>query len=260
MINLKDTTFIIPVCVESHDRYRNAVSVLGYLNHHFNTNVIIHELFEGNSNLDFLGQFDNLNLKVILEKSNLESYHRTRQLNEMLSLVQTPFVSNYDIDVVLPVDSYVKSVEMLKNDSDVVYPYGDGQFQKRVPENFNRINFDQIFQIKQLDDFGLWDAKCGHCFFIKTDLYKKCGGENENFIAYGPEDVERYGRFHKFGYKVDRINDFIYHFEHSRTPFSDKTNSFFEANHSLWEDIKRFDKESFENYYRYAEYRSKYSW
>ena len=41
----------------------------------------------------------------------------------------------------------------------------------------------------------MWNAKCGHCVFINTEKYKKCGGENELFIAYGPEDVERYERF-----------------------------------------------------------------
>ena len=44
MINLKNTTFIIPLCIESPDRMNNSKIVLGFLNHHFNTNVIIHEI------------------------------------------------------------------------------------------------------------------------------------------------------------------------------------------------------------------------
>ena len=55
--NVKDltkTTFIIPICVESKDRYNNAVSVLGFLNKNFKTIVIIHELTKDNSQLDFI--------------------------------------------------------------------------------------------------------------------------------------------------------------------------------------------------------------
>ena len=44
MKKLKDTTIIIPVAIESTDRLNNAKTVLGFLNYHFNVNVIIHEL------------------------------------------------------------------------------------------------------------------------------------------------------------------------------------------------------------------------
>ena len=55
MENLKNCTFMIPVRIEHQDRYNNAKSVLGFLNHHFETNVIIYEVSEsGESKLDFL--------------------------------------------------------------------------------------------------------------------------------------------------------------------------------------------------------------
>ena len=38
---------------------------------------------------------------------------------------------------------------------------------------------------------------------VKTEIYKKAYGENENFISYGPEDQERAYRFKKLGYKVE---------------------------------------------------------
>ena len=78
---------------------------------------------------------------------------------------------------------------------------------------------------------------------FNTEKYKKCGGENELFIAYGPEDVERYERFIKIGYKVDRVNDFVYHLEHHRTPFSDSNNKFFNENNDLYKRQSFLSKE-----------------
>jgi hypothetical protein len=59
MIDLTQTTFIIPVKIEHQDRYRNAKTVLGFLNHHFNTNVFIFESSpDGISKLDFLDDLE----------------------------------------------------------------------------------------------------------------------------------------------------------------------------------------------------------
>jgi len=64
--DLRKTTFIIPICIESDDRYNNAKSVLGFLNKHFKTNVIIHELTKDDSKLNFLKSLSNLNISHIV--------------------------------------------------------------------------------------------------------------------------------------------------------------------------------------------------
>lgn len=261
MIDLKETTFIIPVCVESQDRLNNARTVLGYLNHHFNANVIIHELSNGGSKLPFLNEFKNLTIEHIIEESDMSTYHRTRQLNEMLDIVKTKVVVNYDIDVLLPIPTYVKATEMILNDkSDIVYPYGDGVYQKRIFTTFNRNKFDVEFDLDYItkNDYDVWNAKYGHCIFLNTKKYKSCGGENELFIAYGPEDTERYERFIKIGYNVDRINNIVCHLEHSRTQFSDATNSHFNKNNSLYNSLNTMNKEEIINYYNNITYKNKY--
>ena len=261
MINLKDTTFIIPLAIESQDRLNNSKTVLGFLNHHFNTNVIIHELTNGDSKLLFLDTFKNLNIKHIIEVSDLSIYHRTRQLNEMLDIVKTKVVVNYDIDVILPINTYIKSSELIiNNDFDIIYPYGDGMYQKRVFNTFDRKKFNTIFDLNYINENNcdMWNAKYGHCVFFNTEIYKKYGGENENFIAYGPEDSERYERFLKIGCKISRIDDIIYHFEHYRTPFSNELNSFFEKNNILYNLLKSLDKQDTIDYYNKVDYKKKY--
>jgi hypothetical protein len=108
MINLKNCTLIIPIKVEHSDRYRNAKTVLGFLNQHLETNVFIYEICEdGISKLDFLDDLKNLKIKHW--KSEDEGiFHRTKYLNIMLDDVQTPVVANYDIDVIIPAEFYKK--------------------------------------------------------------------------------------------------------------------------------------------------------
>lgn len=255
MINLLNTTFIIPIYIDSLDRINNIESVIGYLDYNFRTNVIIHELV-GDSCL-FLRGYDNLNIVHIREDFTGE-FHRTRQLNKMLSLVKTPVVSNYDIDVILPIESYVLSEKIiLDGDHDVVYPYGVGDFQRKIPLSLDRYQFNCTFDLDSISDFILDRSDCGHCFFIRANEYKRFGGENENFIAYGPEDSERINRFSKFG-SVHRIENFVYHFEHSRTNFSTMSNPHFSNNLELFNKLKDMDKYDLVEYYSSLSYIEEY--
>jgi hypothetical protein len=259
MINLKNTTFIIPVFIESIDRLNNCITVLSYLNYHFNTNVIIHEMYDKESKLNFLKKFKNLNIKHIKEKNTTGHYHRTRQLNEMLSMVETDVVCNYDIDVVLPINTYIISEYLLKNSIfDVVYPYGDGFYQVQVPQSISKDEFDVNFSIDELTG-DKEKAEFGHCQFFKTDIYKGIGGENENFISYGPEDKERFLRCLKFNLKIHRIYDFVYHFEHSRSFNSNENNSYFQKNKELCEKIEKMNYDQFIQYYNGLDYIKKYN-
>ena len=258
---LTNTTFIIPVCIESEDRLNNASTVLGYLNHNFKTNIIIHELTNDSSKLTFLNKFENLNIRHIIEHSDLSNYHRTRQLNEMLNMVSTNVVVNYDIDVILPIDTYVEATKLILNKKyHMIYPYGDGLYQKRIFTNFNREDFNTNFNLSNIpnDKYDIWNAKYGHCVFFDTKKYIKGGGENENFIAYGPEDVERYERFKKMGFKLHRINDFIYHFEHYRTPFSNHLHKNYDNNNILFDKLNNLNSKELIEYYKNIDYIKKY--
>ena len=100
MINLKDLTIIIPVKIESQDRYFNLKTVLGYLNHHFKTNVRIIESSSDGPKIDFLKNFKNLHIDYEFQILNHgESYHRTKYLNQMINKTKTKVIANYDIDV-----------------------------------------------------------------------------------------------------------------------------------------------------------------
>jgi hypothetical protein len=255
MENLKNCTFMIPVRIEHQDRYNNAKSVLGFLNHHFQTNVIIYEVSEnGESKLDFLDGLKNLNVDHTVKLLPItESFHRTRYLNIMLDKVKTPVVVNYDIDVFLPPQSYLTCRDRIINgEVDVYYPYSFGASQYQVLPSVNRTQFNLDFSPQSiLSDLrnhspgGIrrYYSEYGHCIFFNTDVYREFGGENEEFISYGPEDKERGIRFKAFTDKVEWLDDVVFHFEHHRGNDSSLTNPHINPNNLLFSKIQSLIKD-----------------
>ena len=272
--NLTDTTFIIPVKIESDDRLRNAITVCCFLLSKFDTNILIKEVnsepvFE-NEALPQIKEFigDTSNISYYFEKESDDSFfHKTRYFNELLSKCNTDVVSAYDIDVLLPVSTYLKSEKMCKGEYDLVYPFGFGtqenqvKWQKKVfasdelVSDFLNQNFDfSIFENHSQKDRAQW----GHAQFFKRTSYIEGGMENENFKAWGPEDEEKHYRFPKLGYNIGRVIDWVYHLEHSRGDDSERTNIYFHDNLKLMEDIRSLSEEELKNYYNTQEYLKKY--
>ena len=263
--NLSNTTFIIPIRLESDDRLRNVITSICYLLANFKTNIIVHEVdsesvFAENALpqiTEFLdGSIDGLD--HVFEKSYSQAFHRQRVINDMLMKSTTPVVVNYDCDVLLPKTTYEYARNMIiKNNVDLVYPYGDGNWQYQIfaddklVTDFLTKEFD--FEILKKKS-KVYMSKYGFCQFFNRDSYISGGMENENFVAYAPEDVERYYRFTKLGYKVERINDWIYHLEHKRTPNSWINNPYMEKNNEEWEKIKRMSLDELHKYVKTQSY------
>ena len=123
MIDLKDTTFIIPVKIESDDRLRNVITVCCFLLENFDTKVILKEVDTESvfreSALPQISEYveDSIkNLTHVHQVPDDSVFYRMRYLNEMLAMVDTDVVANYDSDVLLPIDTYVKAQEMCKGE------------------------------------------------------------------------------------------------------------------------------------------------
>lgn len=129
-IDLTDTTFIIPLRIDSHDRLENAEIVLNYLTHYFDTNIIVLENDKESHFADIqLNHPDEIT--HMFERTDNRVFHRTQLLNRMLSLVQTPVTVNYDIDVLLPPENYVIARNMILHEKyDAVYPFSNPHIQQ----------------------------------------------------------------------------------------------------------------------------------
>ena len=272
--NLTDTTFIIPVKIESDDRLRNAITVCCFLLSKFDTNILIKEVnsepvFENEALpqiKEFIGDISNISYYFEKESDNT-FFHKTRYFNELLSKCDTDVVSAYDIDVLLPVSSYLESEKMCKGEYDLVYPFGFGTQENQVKWQKKVFASDELVSdfLNQNFDFSIFESSCqkdraqwGHAQFFKRESYIKGGMENENFKAWGPEDEEKHYRFPKLGYNIGRIFDWVYHLEHSRGDDSERTNIYFHDNLKLMEDIRGLSVEELRNYYNTQEYLKKY--
>ena len=273
--DLTKTTFIIPLRIETDDRMRNIITTLIYLVRNFDTKIIVKEvdkesvyerevlpLLEQALEPEWLSCIHH-----IFEQSDEFTFHRTKILNDMLWMVDTPVVANYDSDIILPLESYINATNMrakgwVHPDAEgaqpvkIIYPYGYGdyQFQCHVGDNevTNFINSGFNFEYFN-GHMRQWDAKYGFCQFFDTEEYKKLGGENENFIAYGYEDDERHFRFNLLS-SVGRIHEYVYHLEHGRTKNSWFNNPYCEDNKKLWEELKVKGKKSLTKYYQEVDY------
>ena len=270
--DLKEATFIIPVRIESEDRMRNVLTSIVFLLENFDANIIIKEV-DTNSVFeeDILPQlkefYDDLSsLKHVFEKSEDPVFYRMHILNEMLAMTTTKVVVNCDCDILLPVESYLESYRMIMDgEADVVYPYGNGNWQKQVFADDELVseflNSDCDFSILE-NKSNIWSSDFGWVQFFNRDVYYEGGMENENFRGSSPEDKERYFRFTTLGYRVARIDNFIYHLEHSRGrnswPASVQGNPYMSENFQLWESLQKMNKDELKSYYSKQKYLQKY--
>jgi hypothetical protein len=270
--DLKDCTFIIPVRIESEDRLRNVITILCYIISNFDTNIIMKEVDEKPVFKDYgLSQVEeyceNIScLNYIFEESDDPIFLREKILNEMLAITKTKVVVNYDCDVVFPLEVYEEAYQrIINNESDVIYPYGEGPYQYKVRANDELVsNFlSNDCDLKIFQDAS-WVDNAGHGWvqFLNRDVYFEGGMENENFMGSAPDDYERHHRFSTLGYRVHRINNFICHLEHSRGmnsyPQSMTQHPHWDHNWKLWEYLEKCTREELIEYYSKQDYLKKY--
>ena len=145
----------------------------------------------------------------------------------MLKQVKTPVVVNYDIDILLPIESYVIAQHMIMNENyDVIYPFSNPpgvyyinqKYKDLIKTNYNLKSYDKIKKlqsglvVKDENKKLFNEAGLGFCIFFNTYTYLLFGGENEDFYGWGPEDQERAYRFlcmnAKINSKIEKRNKF----------------------------------------------------
>lgn len=264
---LKEATFIIPIRIESPDRLRNVITVLAFLLENFDTNIIVKEVdsesvFQKEA-IPILKDILDTDIIInhIFEKSLDSLFHRQKILNEMIMESSTKIVVNYDCDVILPINSIIKSHDSIfLNRCDIVYPYGKGMYQKQVNATDEIVSaFLQTYDYEILNiNSKIHTSDFGWVQFFDRQVYIDGGMENENFKAYSPEDKERFYRFDKLGYNIQRIEDFVYHLEHSRGDNSWFSNPYMKSNFEEWEKIQKMNKIELTEYYKVQQYLQRY--
>ena len=206
-------------------------------------------------------------------RENYAPFHRTKYLNEMLAVCDTPYVINHDADVLLSVADMKRAMACLRSgQTDAIYPYAKsetGQIRlyadcdgTRQRARIRMCIADGEFARLVIGHGTMkWAAAYGHTIFFNTSSYIKMFGENEEFLSWGAEDVERYCRMLTFDMKVARITDgTVVHIEHPRGPDSSQTNPRFRKNEELWLRIQNMSKQELIAYYRNCHYVKARGW
>jgi hypothetical protein len=238
--DMTDATFMFPIYVDTPERIRNLRICVNWLEKHFNTNYIICE-----QTTDLIPEmFKDINYHYIhlnIDKDGL--IHRTRQLNIMTHLVKTKIVVNIDCDILLEKSQYITAYENIKNNQfDVVYPYA-GKFVNVSEADIKKFDESGLdFDVFRGKNFAVLHPNSrGGVIFFKRDVYIKGGMENENFLSWGYEDNERYHRFKKLGYRINRVPGVCFHLDHPREINSSPKNPKYNINKTEYFRINRMN-------------------
>lgn len=276
---MSEVTAIIPVKIDSEDRFKNLHTTIDFLLKHHTFNIIVKEV----DDFPKCELKSTKRIKYIFEYNhNSNVFHRTKILNEMLLMVDTKYTINYDCDMLLPKNTFLKCIDLLESRFDLVYPYqrntifytsklNDIQRQKFInDDNTDHIDYlinKYMIQLKNypgVEHFintPLAGIVCtGGMQFFNTKSYIEGYGENETFVDWGPEDYERLYRFYILGYKIGWIdNGNIYHVDHQKTESSDCNSQTYKNNLkyfiSMIENIKT--KQQMVNHMNSLEYTKK---
>jgi len=262
---MMDLTFLIPTRIETEDRLRNIISSVSYLLRHIPAKVIVkevsnHSTFKFRAIPEIRKYADTSNLEYLYEESNEPLFCKSKVLNDLIVAADTKIVANYDADCILPISSYYDAYNIINSEqADVVYPYGCGIYQWKAEYNFEIYEqFVNVLDTSILDNKKiLSNSTIGWTQFVNRQKYIDSFMMNENFISWGCEDDEFYYRMSILGNRIARIDNYVYHLEHSRTHNSWFSNPNFNNNYQLWNQIKTFDKNQLIRYYENQDYLKK---
>ena len=249
-IDLRDVVFNIPTLIDSIERKDNLLFVVEFLNHHFNTTIFVGEGSES-SQLEFLkigGKNKICNYKHFYMRPDF--FHKNKILNCLARETDHPIICTFDADVVCDPDRLVQSVQYIRdNVYDFVSPYdGDCYNLDRNYMDVIRANEMDCTSLGNLGPYKLQHKTPGGVLFLRRKEFFEIGMENEYFMNYGPEDVERLHRMKKLGYRLHRMKGGLLHIKHYRGKYSSQTGSYFVHNERENNRVHRMTKLQLERY------------
>ena len=241
---MKDLTFTIPFRYDSEDRLRNLRTIIAYINKHFDTNI--HVMEESNERRFH----DSGKFQYTFIQTNDPYMHRTKCLNMMAKMSATPFIVNYDTDVLLPIRQYIESIFLLRNNSyDMIFPY-DGRFINFVPPFLDKIVADiSLDGITEKNGHMIHPMSVGGSIFWNKSKFFEIGGEVEYCKSWGYEDNIRNIIANRLGLRVHRVSGILYHLNHPSSINSANTSSEqYRRNEAEFHKINGMDANMIRNY------------
>lgn len=219
--DLTDFTFLMPLKIDSVSRKENADASIKFIFEYFNTNFIV---VEGDSNRKYYPDFKGWAFSYEFMVDTSQIFYKTKYINRLIELSETPYIAVWDADAILPPEQVIASVEELRYRRSIMsIPY-DGRVytcDKYLSDLFKRIHDFRIL-MKLVPSLPLMYGyhSTGGAFLANKIKYMETGGENENFLGWGPEDSDRVKRFEVKNLPVHRSDGPFFHLWHPRGPGS----------------------------------------
>lgn len=138
-------------------------------------------------------------------------------------MAQTETVAIWDTDVLVDYCQIFEALQEIRLGATIAYPY-DGRFimlsEELSTQTRGRLDFDYLRNLRMRSFLGR--KLCGGAYLVHKQRYLQCGGENECFTGWGPEDAERLHRVTILGHKACHISSGgLFHLYHPRGSNSD---------------------------------------
>ena len=256
MYDLTDTTFIIPIRLDTVVRLENLILCVDHLQERLQTHIVVLEAAPYNNGVIQNLLKERINYQFVEDKDPV--YHRTKYLNQMTMNVKTDFIGIWDADVIIAHEQVLDSLHHLRqNLCDIAYPYdGDfldtsdllrNQYFAHRDLEFLQANRGKMQLLYQVE--GVIGA-LGGAIFARTDKYRLSGMENEAFYGWGLEDGERYYRWLGFDFKIYRSKGCLFHLTHTRDDnwLSSSKSHQWKARHDMNEVVNYTKEELYERF------------
>ena len=207
-------TFVFPVRIDCEERLTNLRTVL----RHFEGLGCRMIVLEADA-VSALGDevWPDVVEYIFVEDAS-KIFHRTRYINELLRMAETKVAAVLDTDVLVDYAQIDEAVRLILEGCTLAYPY-NGQFailsEQMSVQMRKKLDLEYLCHMKLCYYFGR--RVFGGAYLVNCQQYLRCGGENERFVGWGPEDAERMHRIKILGYKVAWTQSGqLYHLYHPR--------------------------------------------
>lgn len=214
--DMSDVTIVMPIRVDSDDRIANLKTIIRLYSTLENIHFIIWEA--DNFQRIHIEKSERINYSFC--RDNNPVFHHTYYRNEMIKQAKTSIVIVWDVDILVPEEQLYKAVNDIKNRHAILsYPY-DGvcySLSPDISDNFrDRLDWSALLSEKEKFPTMFGQLTVGGIFVVDRKRFMRAGMENENFVGWGPEDIERLKRLAILNLPVSRITGSIYHLYHPR--------------------------------------------
>lgn len=213
---LGDVSFLLPFHPDCDERLRHLAAVAAWIRRHFDSPVFVggHDLAAAGA---LLARSGHDGIKTVAAPALPGgAFWCTATRNALAGAAATELVAVWDVDVWCePGQVRRAAADLRAGRADFAYPY-DGTF-------LHVTDCRWADHLRRRDGAPSGSAVVRHpgeshggAVLFRAEVYAAGGGENTGLHGWGPEDLERYLRFTRLGYRCQRVPGPLLHLDHDR--------------------------------------------